>query len=474
MNIPKGKVAIGLATKMLEQSLQRIIKVNFIDKLSLKKSFPVIPGNDQLMLSALVDISLKPVFFSPHRATRGTPFNRLNIGGSMRLRVASDTDESPVLINAPFEFVIVLESTLKNRSGQAPVLSLGYVSIEAVSGPFSSDFLTSFMLESGAKNALSTIEFDVITPLIAGLEEVLYFNVASKPSHSNYAVALHKLEGASGVVDCFALIIDAPGGDVNLTNPKSFVPKRSEVIVHFSSGLLQHMVNAAKDSLKAYFEQSSSSVDLTVDRLNLTVDNNQFYLDAKVTEHEYDASGTIKGPIRLQYMPGSFKMYLNMRGVEISIDLPWWADLVVWMLDYEDEVHETYPNMAQAFAEQMANNAISQITNAIKLENLQLANQPLVVYPDFIELADGAITVYIQVIIEPIHETIVRADYSKLRKRFDRFYLESGRAFMFNDLARFMSQGLVEAPGFHEVDGRYVRSNPDNTEGNNLLSLFGR
>jgi hypothetical protein len=474
MNIPKGKVAIGLATKMLEQSLQRSIKVNFIDKLSLKKSFPVFPGNDELLLSALVDINLKPVFFSPHRATRGTPFNRLNIGGSIKLRVASNTAESPVLINEPFEFVLILESALKRRTGLAPVLSLNYVSIEAVSGPFSSDFLTSYMIESGAKNALSTIEFDVISPLIDGLEEVLYFNVPSKPKHSDYAVALHKLEGASGVVDCFALIIDAPGGDVNLTNPKSFVPKRSEIIIHFSSSLIQGMVNTAKDELKTYFEQYDANFNLTIDRLDVRVEDNQFYLDAKVTEHDYDASGTIKGPIKLHHRPGSLKLYLDMRSVEIDIDLPWWADLAVYLLGYNDEVHEKYPNMAQVFAEKMANSAISKITNAIQLDGIQVANLPLIVYPDYIQLAEGAITCYIQVIINPIHEKIVRADYFKLRKRFDRFYLESGRAFMYNDLARFMNSGLIVCPGFHDVDGRYVRSNPDNTEGNNLLSLFGR
>ena len=54
------------------------------------------------------------------------------------------------------------------------------------------------------------------------------------------------------------------------------------------------------------------------------------------------------------------------------------------------------------------------------------------------------------------------------------FNLESGRRFATEDLAKFMRQGLVTVPGYHEVGEKYIRANPDETERNNLLENFGR
>ena len=37
-----------------------------------------------------------------------------------------------------------------------------------------------------------------------------------------------------------------------------------------------------------------------------------------------------------------------------------------------------------------------------------------------------------------------------------------------------MKNGLVEVPGYHDVNGEFVRANPDDIEANNLLEKFGR
>ena len=52
------------------------------------------------------------------------------------------------------------------------------------------------------------------------------------------------------------------------------------------------------------------------------------------------------------------------------------------------------------------------------------------------------------------------------------YELESGRKFRFSELARLVRAGKITVPQYHDVDGDYMRSNPDTTDTNNLKETF--
>ena len=141
----------------------------------------------------------------------------------------------------------------------------------------------------------------------------------------------------------------------------------------------------------------------------------------------------------------------------------------------EDEIlEETLPNLAQNYIEDIANDMLGKLSESINLEGLSVAGIPVEIYPQELSLNDGKIQLHIHVHSFKTVDRLQRADYSPLRSKFILFTLQSGRKFKTKDLARFMKVGLVEVPGYHEVDGEYVRANPDDIEANNLLEQFGR
>jgi hypothetical protein len=92
--------------------------------------------------------------------------------------------------------------------------------------------------------------------------------------------------------------------------------------------------------------------------------------------------------------------------------------------------------------------------------------------PDSVSVVDGALIFLAQVLVVPRTMQLVAAEYSKEFRRFVIFELQDGRRFSDQELARLMASGKVTVPGFHQVKQRYIRANPDNVAGNNLLKSF--
>ena len=93
--------------------------------------------------------------------------------------------------------------------------------------------------------------------------------------------------------------------------------------------------------------------------------------------------------------------------------------------------------------------------------------------PDHLEVKDGNVTLFAQVFVSQITENLTDARYSKIQRRFIEYELESGRKFRYSELARLMHSQRIIVPGYHDVKGEFVRSNPNNTSTDNLKELYG-
>lgn len=478
-DLNRGKVAVGISLKVFEELIQKLQEENLLNGLNTQQSFSLIEGNSTLSVTAHINVELLPVKFTLN-TKNGNKYTRLEIEGRAKLKVSSPTAESPNLFDLPFSIKLNIGLALKTRNNKGPALCLQYNGIDALSGPIPEEKVLEMINAPAFTSFLNNFELDVIDPAIDGLEDVLFLN-ESKPNRANWEVGLHLLSGSGNNVDCVALIVDVPGGNVQKPTGGSFVPNKAEIIVQFTNSMIQALVTEAKEELKSWFEQING-VDLRVSRLELSVDNNQLYLDAKMVEKEYDADVRIYGPITFNHAPGSMQIALNVRGLKTDIDLPWWADLLLWIIDVltigmagaNDLVHNKIPNMGQTYLQNTLDKMLPKLGESLSFENLSIQNATLEIYPDTIELDNGAVTIYVQVLIQKLIENLKEANYSRLRERFVMFHLVSGRRYMTADLARFIRKQLIEVPGYHEVGGRYVRSNPDNTENNNLLKRYQR
>jgi hypothetical protein len=79
---------------------------------------------------------------------------------------------------------------------------------------------------------------------------------------------------------------------------------------------------------------------------------------------------------------------------------------------------------------------------------------------------------FAQVIISSMMARMRSAEYSHKLRRFVIFELDDRRKFRAQELARLMKAGKISVSGFHHVNGKYVRSDHDNSAANNLLKVF--
>lgn len=479
-NIGTGKVVIGLSLKVIEELLQET-QDNLIGDLNFNQQIYPIEGNQDVVLNAHVDFDFFPVLFRIEHLSTARRITCLTIRGHLKLSVSSPSVEGPELYNLPFSIKLEVGLVLKPRANKAPVIGLANQGLHEVTGPIPEEMINDMINNSPLNQFIQDFELDLIDPAISGIQNVLFIN-ENKPNRADWSVDLQLLRAQnSNVVEAYGIMIDIPGGDPAFRNQRSFVPKRAEIIIQFTDSMVQAMVEEAKEELSNWFE-TVNGVDLKVKRLNLSVDNNQLYLDTKIKDNKYDVEVTMKGPVKFRHTPGGMAMGVDIGDVDVDVDLPWWGDFFAWFVDIfsfgtaglNNYIHNELPNFAQLYAQRTIDNILPQLANALDVDSFTVQGTKAEIYPDLIALNDGAITVYIQVLIQTLKENLDRADYSSLRNKFVFFHLESGRRYLVQDLADFMHRRLIEVPGYHDVDSKFIRSNPDNTEGNNLLRRFSR
>lgn len=473
MNIGTTQFATGVAIKVFDEFLKELQLKKSLNHLLIEKPFHIIEGNDDFVVTGHAVGEMEPPVFAFHQKPNGQQYTRLDIAGTISLWVSSPTAESPPLFTFNVSASLLVSIVLKPRPGQAPLIGLRYDGIESYTGPINQEQLEELIVDQNLLTVIDSMNLDLVTPLIEGIETIY----GPQPdgtvfSHDVYPVGLKLMKGNDEHVDAFGVLVDIPINDGMPDIVDSFVPNGCEIMFYTSPQIMDVLLSRGRQTLSDYL--AGYKEHISVKRLSITAQSNFIYLDGKIEDSYLGAAeGTIKGPVYFQLFPGSKNIYLNFHEVEIEIDLPWWADVIVFFAGESDTV-EGIPDMAQQKIIEITNNMMRNLASSLDLEGLDVEGVPVVVYPDRLKLDNGALSLYLQILISPITEKLERADYGKLRRKFMIFNLESGRRFATKDLAKFMRQGLVTVPHFHEVGEEYIRANPDEDKGNNLFEQWGR
>ena len=116
--------------------------------------------------------------------------------------------------------------------------------------------------------------------------------------------------------------------------------------------------------------------------------------------------------------------------------------------------------------------ALQRLADGLRLET-ELGEVRGLATPDRLQIREGAFLFLAQVFVSPVEDDVFHGLWSPELRRFELFRLVSGRKFKASELARLVGAGKVVLPHHHDVNGRYIRANPDRTRDNNLLRLFG-
>ena len=475
MSLLNSKVYAGLSIKMFDDMFKAYQTQNELNKFKIDREVQLLENNDALPLTGHLEVSLNLPELSLRERSNGDLYTALALSGKVDLKVSSPTAESPVLHSFPIAADLRVSLTLKPQgNGKAPKIGLLYGGIENLEAPINEIEMELAIAASGVTNVINQLEIDVLTPLIEGMETVLFFGQDSQnfPPHDQYQINIRLMKGFGSNVDGIGIFVSLPDDNISSSNIPSFVPSYSDVSMVLSKNMIDAMVDNAKNELQDFIEGMANTVKVT--KLTAVADNNKISLDVKIKETETDTKIDIDTDVFLRMFPGSTRIGLKAE-IDVDYDFPWYIDFLKFFIVGEDEILEEHlPNMAQKYIEDIANDMLGKLSESISLEDISVGGIPVEIYPQELTLDDGIIELHIQVHSYKTVERLANASHSPLRGKFILFTMQSGRIFQTKHLARFMSKGLIELPGYHEVDEEYIRANPDDDEANNLLEQFGR
>jgi hypothetical protein len=402
----------------------------------------------------------------------------LEIKGRVTPKIGFAGEISPDLFTVDFAGAAKFNVVLKNRPGKAPVIKLEYDGATYASEPFEKKFIDDVFATQVVKDVFEKLELDVLEPLLEGLGNIYYFDKPDneKPGHDQYPISLQKMRGGTDSRNAIVLFIGTPGTNLNTQNlQNSIVPLYAEFMMHAGPETVEFMKEKGKAKIEEFIKDFSSVV---LSDYTLSVENNQVDIYAKITETNTGSYATIDGFFHFKHVPGMEVMFMDGSDIDIDIELPWWLDLIAAFIPPIGEkiryIEQQVPDIMQKTISELVNNFMSKLDDSIQLEGIEVGSLPVEIYPQEIKLDDNSITANVQILCWPLTADLVRADYGVVFDRFMYFVLEGGREFYADDLARLMEMGLVIVPGYHQVSGKYIRSNPDGSESNNLEYRFGR
>jgi len=485
MDIGNSKLAVGVSLKLFDDLIKGLHQKNVnLKRINFNQEFKIL-DKISTTIHAIVDINPPELEFEFQDSIQ-QPIILMHFSGKVKPKITFANKTSDVLFEIPFSATAELQVAVRQPSpAQAPVLGIDYLGVKNVSEPLDDQFVNDLFNDTEYVKIIEDFQLDILEPVIAGLEAIYYadplnVNPDTLPSHGAYPVLLRHMPAGYKTLDAIGVFFDLPYQSLSVGNVNSFVPSGSELFVQVSEGMLQSMVDKCKTDLQNWFEQNSPT--LKVSKLSLSVEDNAVSVYAKVKEKETDSSGKLTGRFHFRHGPGQKKIILDGSELDLDIDLPWWADLLLCILfpigitvySAINYVEDAVPDIGQKILGKMINDMFDNLAESINLEGLAVGGVPIEVYPDTIKLDNNALSMKIQVLCQPITETIVWADYSKVLGKFMIFHLASGRQYYVNHLIRFMKLGYINLPGYHILSGKYIRSNPDSETSNNLTELYGR
>lgn len=471
MDIGNAKVGIAISISVFDE---------FLKELHLKEIFPnripVDPeesGLGDMGDDVSMELTLEPPAFVLIQRGDGERYTRLELKGVLEIRSSSSTADGPPTQSIPLSAKILLGFELRPRSLDTPVLGLKYRGVQDVSFPLEEKHIDDLFARPEIAAIINGVTFDIVTPMVMGLEPV-YFpddQPVLTPTRDRWPVELRLMRGEDGHVDTVCIFVGLPGEDADPGDISSLVPELTEFGIVYSRSMMD---KALEEGARRLTGQSFSGAKITGLKLHMEDTAIRIWGQAE----KDDAVTTFKGPLYPRLVLGYPHIRVDSSQVDVDIDLPWYLDLLVvipplylhlWM-----EIEGTVPDLTRRGLAFAMSQALSDLATGTQLKGLAVQGVTLDAFPDHSIVEDGCIALFAQVLVSPITENIAVGSYSKLRRRFEVFKLTSGRRFRAKHLAQLVQRGKVITPDYHDVNGQYMRANPDTTEANNLLERFKR
>lgn len=513
LNFGDADAGVAVATSIIDDFIQELVKLgkiptefHFVRTLDpLEDLFDLLNlplGSPPPVLSFKVTLNPPPrfEFVDP---SNGDPYTRLTLKGSIEMRLTTSSPTDPPLQTFPLDAKARLGLVLVPGT-EVPTVGLRYQGTDGPpASPVTSEDVDKVFESEEIKKILGDTTMDLAGPLVAGLNESL-FEESVRPKASEWSVALTLLPAASDTDNCFMVTVGRPGTTAVPGFSESFMRERTGMAVAFARGFLDEML-ARGAAAKVGDEVEGGA---KVRSLELRMGDFAILVKGHVTKKvAYGALPTVDvrfhGPLTPSLVRGTTAIAFDSKKLIVDVDdddevfyevLKWVltagsaallftglasltvAGIVGWLTVVQDAWN------GDADIENAPNAVRDSIASALGAELSVLADSldddttvpPLKVdaTPDSLAVVDGNFLLFAQLLVVPIQEMMRNGEYARHLKRFGTFELADGRRFRAQELARLMRVGKITVPGFHEVDGNYVRADHDNETANNLLEMF--
>ena len=497
VNLGNADAGVGISFSVITDFLRELTRLGRLpDRLEFDRDFGGILSH--------ITVLLDPFEFVMIKQGPDSPRSVLRILGTIEVRPASDPNATPFVV--PLEAAAKLTVILVDAD---PVAEIGfrYDGVDGTPSPalIETD-IDNFMNSPEVQDILSNTRLPIADGLVKGLNETRFIDPDTRPAESEWNIELTLTPAGSDSVDAFVVSASPPGVAATLTITESFVAQLTELAVAYNRNFLDMVLElgaAAKVGQEVDGGKVTSLSMLMADTGIQITGHVVRAIDTPIIDVAPDVDIDFDGVAIPQLIRGTTGMTMDTSGIDVDVDdsdeifygaLKWvitigasallftgvgslaalgillWVTLVqkVWnsAVELDNAPNIIRDSLGAALGAQLSILAES-LDDSTPAGELNVDGTP-----DSMIVVNGNMVLFAQVIISSMMARMRSAEYSTKLRRFVIFELDDRRKFRAQELARLMKAGKIVVSGFHHVNGKYVRSDHDNSAANNLLKVF--
>lgn len=499
MNVDLGNsdAAVGISFSVITDFLGELTRLGrFPSRLEFDRDIGGQPSH--------IIVLLDPYEFVMIAQGPDSPRSILRILGTIEIRPASDPNAPPLTI--PLDAAAKLTVILVDAD---PVAEIGF-RYDGVDGtPSPAEIATdidNFMNSPEVQDIIANTRIPIADSLVTGLNDTRFIDPATKPEVSSWNVALTLTPAGDDSVDAFVVSASPPGVAATLTITESFVAPRTGLAIAYNRNFLDMVLERGAAAKVGQEVDGAEITSLSMSMADNGIQINGHVIreiDTPVIDVAPDVDIDFNGVAIPRLIRGTTGMTMDTSGIDVDVDdsdeifygaLKWvitigasallftgvgsltalgillWITLVqkVWngAVELDNAPNVLRDSLGTGLGAQLSLLAAS-LDDSTPAGELTVDGTP-----DSAIVVNGNMVLFAQVIIVSMRARMRSAEYSHKLRRFVIFELDDRRKFRAQELARMMKAGKIFVSGFHHVNGKYIRSDHDNSAANNLLKVF--
>jgi hypothetical protein len=481
VDLGDAQIGVVLGINVFDEFIAEMFSVGAFPRTF--ESIQDVPGFGTVLVHVALDV---PRLGLGQRAAM-LPRPELALTGDVELHDPADPQGPPVF-SLPLDIQVFLDFVLRPEPGEAPMLGLEYGGFAGPAGsPIGADQVDALFANPAIAGPLAAVSIDVLGPVIEGAEPIVFPDEASRPARDTWSSGVTMLPGSGPAdADAAGVFVALPGASAVPAVTDSPLPVRTGFGLVYARQFLDLAFALAGAAAEGTQMQGA-----TIDSLDISMEDSAIHIDGAA--HKDSADITFVGPIVPTLVPGTIVLYQDTSSVDVDIDVPWWQDMllvfrfipVFWPIlipaalinsDWDvwagaAEIADAPDQVRSGLADRFASSLVA-LTTGLTMD-AAVGDVTLEATPDHSRIENGHFMFFAQTFVSTLTEPITNAYFSKARRRFVQYELESGRLFKASELARLVAIGKIVTPGFHEVGRRFMRADPDPALSNNLEERFG-